>query len=232
MTESCAVHTVVFDMDDTLFPEREYVLGGFKAVDAWLAARHGISGFHARAGQLFAAGRRGRIFDEALAELGRPEGAKWVPEMLAVYRGHQPAIALTEDTIEILEWTEQRFQLALISDGYLDVQRGKAGALGLSRWIPCQVFSDEWGREAWKPSERPFREVMARLIGEPAGYVYVADNPRKDFIAPRRLGWKTVRFRRTGGEHADYEAQPGEAADRDIASLRELKDILVPTYCA
>lgn len=228
MTEPWPVHTVVFDMDDTLFPEREYVLSGFKAVDSWLAEKQGVFGFHARAERLFSAGRRGWIFDEALAELGCPAGTSWVPEMLTVYRQHQPAIALTDDATEILDWSAQRFRLALISDGYLEVQRGKSGALGLSRWISCQVFSDEWGREAWKPSERPFREVMTRLPGEPSGYVYVADNPRKDFIAPRRLGWRTIRLRRPGGEHVDYEAQSEEAAERDVTSLRQLRGILAP----
>lgn len=228
MPNTWSVHTLVFDVDDTLFPERDYVLSGFKAVDAWLEARQDVSGFLTQAARLFDAGRRGRIFDEVLGELGRPDGAKWVPEMVAVYRKHQPAIALTEEAIEILVWSEQRFRLALISDGYLEVQRSKAEALGLSRWISCQVFSDQWSREAWKPSERPFLEVMARLPGEPAGYVYVADNPRKDFIAPLRLGWKTIRFRRPGGEHADYESQSGEASERDITSLRELKEMLVP----
>jgi putative hydrolase of the HAD superfamily len=226
MLDTWSVHTLVFDVDDTLYPERDYVLSGFKAVDAWLAARQNVSGFYACAERLFSAGCRGRIFDEVLAELGRSEAPEWAPGMLAVYRAHKPTIALTEEAVDILAWSKQRFQLALISDGYLDVQREKAVALGLSGWIACQVFSDEWGREAWKPSERPFREVMARLPGEPSGYVYVADNPRKDFIAPRRLGWKTIRFQRTGGEHSDYKARPEEAADRDIVSLRQLKEIL------
>ena len=30
------VHTVVFDLDDTLFAERDYVLSGFRAVDEWI----------------------------------------------------------------------------------------------------------------------------------------------------------------------------------------------------
>jgi putative hydrolase of the HAD superfamily len=117
--------------------------------------------------------------------------------------------------------------LAVVSDGFWETQQKKAAALGLDRWINTIVFSDQWGREAWKPSERPFREVMTRLPGDRAGYVYVADNPYKDFIAPRQLGWRTVRLRRRDGEYALDEPRPNEAAESEIGSLFELRSILV-----
>ena len=43
------IRTVVFDLDDTLFPEREFVLSGFAAVDAWLRNNRAITGFAERA---------------------------------------------------------------------------------------------------------------------------------------------------------------------------------------
>ena len=33
---------IVFDLDDTLYPERDYVLSGFKAVASWAEARLGV----------------------------------------------------------------------------------------------------------------------------------------------------------------------------------------------
>jgi len=64
-------------------------------------------------------------------------------------------------------------------------------------------------------------------VGPARGFVYVADNPRKDFIGARQLGWRTVRVRRDGGEHHRYEASVAEAADVEIASLRELPRLIV-----
>jgi putative hydrolase of the HAD superfamily len=69
---------------------------------------------------------------------------------------------------------------------------------------------------------------MQHFPGPAAGYVYVADNPRKDFLAPRALGWRSARVRRPGGEHASYTAAPGEAAEREIISLLELESLLAP----
>lgn len=228
MSEPWPVHTVVFDLDDTLYPERDYVLSGFAAADAWLKKNHGIGGLAVRSGELFAAGRRGKIFDDALRHLGVADPAPLVPQLVEAYRVHVPNIGLYSETVKVLIWAKQHFRLALISDGYLEVQRRKAAALGLERWIDCLIFTDQWGREAWKPSERSFREVMNRLPGEAGRYVYVSDNPRKDFIAPRRLGWRTLRLRRAGGEHADYQPAAGEAAERDIDSLAELPALLSP----
>jgi len=222
MAEPARLHTLVFDLDDTLYPERDFVFSGFSAVDEWLVRERGVAGFRERAVARFEAGSRGRIFDEALAALGLSEPAT-VAQMVSVYRNHLPAIALPEESAALLADAGRRYRLALVSDGYLEVQKRKAAALGVARWIPVQVFSDAWGREAWKPSERPFQEVMRQLPGSPEGYVYVADNPRKDFIAPRALGWRTVRFRRAGGEHADYVGSAAEAAEAEVGSMTELR---------
>jgi len=59
------VDVVVFDLDDTLYLERDYVRSGFRAVDAWLASR-GILGFFGEAWANFENGLRGKAFDRAL----------------------------------------------------------------------------------------------------------------------------------------------------------------------
>ncbi len=52
----------------------------------------------------------------------------------------------------------------------------------------------------------------------------MADNPAKDFVAPHRLGWRTVRVRRAGGLHA--EEPSGADVDVEIAGLGELDTAL------
>src|SRR5688500_742872 len=91
------VHTVVFDLDDTLYPERDFVLSGFAAVDAWLQANHRIDGFAEKAEALFAAGHRGHIFDQALELLDVSMAEALVPAMIEIYRRHPPALHLYSD---------------------------------------------------------------------------------------------------------------------------------------
>lgn len=228
MSEPWPIHTLVFDLDDTLFTESDYVFGGFRAADKWARRDLGLEGFWPTAENLFKAGHRGMIFNETLEQLGYPAAAEIVGRLVEVYRHHEPQITLSPDAQEALEWARTRFRLVLVSDGYLEVQQRKAVALGLEAIIPKLIFTDTWGREFWKPSPRAFEEVMRVHGGAVGGYVYVADNPRKDFVAPRALGWRTVRIRRADGEHAAYVPSPAEAADIEIRSLTELKGLLLP----
>jgi putative hydrolase of the HAD superfamily len=68
--ESTEFACVVFDADDTLYLEREYVRSGFRAVGGWVHAALGVSSFYKAARRHFEAGRRGDIFNVALEGLG------------------------------------------------------------------------------------------------------------------------------------------------------------------
>ncbi len=191
---------VVFDMDDTLFPERQYVLSGFRAVDAALAGR-GAPGFYGRAQAHFEGGSRGNIFDLVLAELGVAVEPGLVEWMVRVYREHRPELSLFEDAKWALDFFRARGPLGLVSDGPLISQRNKFEALKVGGCFAAVVFSDELGRDHWKPSPSPFLRIMERIPGGADEYVYVADNPTKDFLAPRQLGWATIQVARPGGVH-------------------------------
>ena len=60
--------TLVFDVDDTLYLERNYVRCGFEAAGAH-AERLGISRFYETAWQVFERGARGNVFDLSLIHI-------------------------------------------------------------------------------------------------------------------------------------------------------------------
>lgn len=130
----------------------------------------------------------------------------------------------------MLALLRERYRLALLSDGYLVVQQRKLAALGLAGHFDAVVFSDEWGREAWKPATRPFEAVMQRLGGlRPEAVVYVADNPAKDFLGARNAGWQSIRLRIPGGEHANHEpASVDHSPDYEVNCLVDLQNLLLP----
>jgi putative hydrolase of the HAD superfamily len=227
MSDRWPIHTIVFDLDDTLFLERDFVLSGFAAVDRWLRSQRRVEGFAERAGRVFGEGARGRIFDTVLRELGLDASPAEVERLVSVYREHEPQLALLPDSESALGWAAANFQLGLITDGYASVQKRKIRALGLESRIACRIVTDDWGREHWKPSPTPYQRVMAHFPGPAPGYVYLGDNPRKDFLAPRALGWRTIRLRRPDGEHAAYAARAEEDAEREITSLREIESLFV-----
>jgi putative hydrolase of the HAD superfamily len=217
------IRAVVFDLDDTLYPERDFAFGGFEAVAQWLTQRMACPIDPARRmRELFDTEHRPRVFDRLLSELGVEPTRLWVEQMIECYRNHRPRIALYPDAQEALARWSGRFRLALISDGPLSVQQNKVQALCLEGRLDRIILTDAWGPAYWKPHSRAFRVIEEAWGIQGNACVYIADNPGKDFLAPRQLSWQTVQVARPGAVHADAIPPPGGQPAREVSSLSDL----------
>lgn len=220
---------VVFDLDDTLYLERDYVKSGFRAV-----AETAVKGTNVSADDAFAslwneftAGVRGSSFD-ALLEL-YPELAQNIDVTVLVkrYREHAPDISYLPEIEPLLaELQSLNVPLAVISDGPLVSQAAKAEALGVSRYADPVVLTDAWGQNFWKPHVRAFEHV-AEAFGLPhEKLVYIGDNPIKDFHAPTALSWRSVRLRLPGQvrEKLPHDTMP---PTWEVGSVTELRACLL-----
>jgi putative hydrolase of the HAD superfamily len=215
----------VLDLDDTLFLERDYVKSGFAAVESWVNAHFPVADFSRRAWQHFEQGRRGNIFDIVLAECNCHPSAEDIAAMISVYRRHDPIISLLPDAINFLTFCKDRFQMALITDGPAEAQRRKLKSLGVEQYFAVRVLTGE--RPGWsKPNVNAFRHVEERLGGQETHFCYIADNPQKDFHAPRCLGWTAIRIRREQGIYSALEAQSQAEPDCEIGDLGQLQSAL------
>lgn len=214
------IRGVVMDLDDTLYLERDYVRSGFRHV-ARLAGGPAAAALFAFLWGEFEQGVRGDSFGRLLR--AHPAlAARWtVADLVQAYRGHRPDIAAPRETLAALrELQRAGLRLGLLSDGPLAAQQAKLAALGLAGWFAPAVFTDVWGRRCWKPHPRGFCHI-ARVWRLPAAELaYVGDNPARDFITPRRLGWHTVRVRRPGQLHR--EAAPPSPAHAPAAECPDL----------
>lgn len=219
------IKAVIFDMDDTLFNEMDFVKSGFKAVDQHLQGNQ-IYGFYKEALNLLHAGHSGTIFNKTLENLEIKHDKRMIMELLTIYRAHKPHIQLYPDVLSILKEVQQTYKVGLITDGYLITQKNKAAALRLEEYMDFLVFSDEYGRESWKPSETPYKKVMEHfdLLGNEC--IYIGDNPTKDFITARKLGWNTVQIIRENGVYKDKEILPDHEADFHIHSFSEIPALI------
>jgi putative hydrolase of the HAD superfamily len=189
----------VFDIDDTLYLERDYVQSGFRAVGAWAARWTGISDFAERCWSCFLAGERQSVFNHALVEAGKECTPGLVSAMVEIYRAHVPSIALTNDAVAALKEISRTASVAIVSDGPAASQSRKADALGLELFAEPIILTEVLGPEFRKPNPAAFQRIEQT---RPASvFLYVADNPAKDFAGPQQLGWTTVRVRRPGGLH-------------------------------
>jgi putative hydrolase of the HAD superfamily len=214
----------IFDLDDTLYPEREYIRSGFRAVGAWAEGRLGLTQtiVSAQLNALFDANFRNDAFQWWLSEQGLPESL--LSEMVRVYREHEPIISLYPEAGRVLDELKADYSLGLVTEGRRAAQESKIRVLGLDRWLKAKVVLGEDERPDWKPSRAPFDRILEMLPDSSGSRAaYVGDNPRKDFRGAREAGLHTVRIRREGGLHAEEEPESGaDAPDREIRDLAEL----------
>ncbi|MHC4566269.1 MAG: HAD family hydrolase, partial [Planctomycetota bacterium] len=77
------------------------------------------------------------------------------------------------------------------------------------------VYTEQLGRQFWKPSPVGFEKMMNNLGANPENMVYIADNEKKDFIAPNNLGFSTVRLIRPAGIHTAVSDESGAKAQHN-----------------
>lgn len=223
------VTTVIFDLDDTLYDEIEYCKSGFTAVANWLSEKFKLDGgiVFEDLWNEFQNGDRSRVFNEVLDKHQIDYSGNLIPEIIRVYREHKPDIILPDDSRTILEDLSKNYKLGLVSDGYLPAQRYKFEALGLEGYFQAVVFTEDLGREFWKPSEKGFKIACKELVSGYEQSVYVADNAKKDFIAPNRLGFAaSIQLIRENKVHVFDPPGEDYKPTHIINSLGELEGII------
>lgn len=223
-------HVLVFDLDDTLYPERQFALGGFAASARWAEATLGIEpGLADEMTRLLDAGHLGALFAMVLKARMPAHSAEHLAEFVAAYQEHAPELALFDDAVWALQHYSARGPLGLITDGSHAVQKRKVAALGIApRFQEIVYTSSLGGRQFHKPHPLSYEKIEATLGGAGTRLVYVGDNPSKDFVVPNARGWLSVMVQRP--EHARIHAAAatadGGTPQATIASLGELPRVL------
>jgi putative hydrolase of the HAD superfamily len=216
------IRAVIFDLDDTLYREMDYVESGFSKVAAYIEEHHGIDSGSTkdRLLEILARDGRGRVFDEWIREM-RLSSSVTPSELVQVYRGHVPSISLyPEVEAELTKLRSSGILLGIITDGCLAVQQMKIRALGLTDLVDDVVCTDAKGDDYAKPNPRVFLDVVERFGLRPRDSVYIGNDSKKDFIGPRAIGMYSAHMSRVPvGEHACD-------ADFHITDLRELDGLL------
>ena len=224
------ITVVVFDLDDTLYDEIAYCRSGFAAVSEFLANMHDsppCECIFAALWEQFSAGNHTRTFNAALDELAIGCDDKLVLELVKVYRNHAPEITLPEVSRGILVELSTEYTLGLLTDGFLPAQRLKVQALGIEDYFQSIVYTEELGRECWKPSPVGFEKIMQDLNAIPENIVYIADNENKDFIAPNRLWFSTVQLIRPARIHTSSSKESDAAAQHITHRISQLPTIIL-----
>ena len=181
---------VIFDLDDTLYSEKQYVRSGYREIAKTLSD---VKDAEKRWWQLFEEGKP--AIDELLSENGIDSENKKA-ECLRVYRYQRPNITLYPGVENILETLRvSGYKLGVITDGRVEGQQAKIEALNLRKYFEDIIITDSLGGIQYrKPCEKAFEIMQERWQIPFSKMMYVGDNISKDFNAPEILGMKSCFF--------------------------------------
>lgn len=219
------IKAVVFDLDDTLISEKEYVLSGFNEVARYLSKIHNLDkeNVYLQLVQLFEE-KSQNVFNQLFESYKIDYTEDTIKEVIQVYRQHIPTISLYEDAkVTLHELTKCNLKLGIITDGYQETQRNKLLSLDIGHYFDCVIVTDELGRDFWKPNSKPYELMREQLGIEFNEMIYVGDNVSKDFITAKKLGIKTIHIKREEGVYSSMQLEQEYHAHYQITSLEQLR---------
>ena len=187
--------TIIFDMDDTLYGEKEYVKSGYQKI---AEAFPNIENAASRLWELF---EQKKPAIDVLLEQENLLTQEMKRQCVEIYRYQEPAIHLYEGVKELLmNLRNQGYQLGIITDGRPEGQRAKIKALGLENLVDHIIVTDELGGiEFRKPNPTAFELMKEKFGVEFQEMCYIGDNLKKDFASPDQLGMRSIHFENQDG---------------------------------
>jgi len=174
---------IVFDLDDTLFSEKEYFFSGISYVEEFISSTYKIP----FTGEILKAYKEGvkDLWGWTCKKLGLKLETK--ESFIWLYRNHIPKINLLPGIYDLIKkLNELNAKIVILTDGRSVSQRLKINALNLD-FIPIYI-SEEYSSN--KPEKERFLKIQNRWKGYK--FAYVGDNASKDFLAPKDLNWLSI----------------------------------------
>ena len=246
------IRAVIFDLDDTLVSEYEFVVSGYKYMSERLSGKLGAAPEEIEA-RLWELSKEtySRAFNRLFESYGEAYTEEELRELIKLYRNHPAGLRFYPDVRPALEGLKKRGILTgIISDGDPERQKNKIrsavaaitepsdrkdGAAGTGEWPGDEIrywfdeiiLNDEFGGAAYrKPDPHGFRVMAERLGTDPAEMIYTGDNPAKDFHIASELPVRTARIIRENGIYRDREYLDGIRETWRIESLTDILEIV------
>ncbi len=176
---------IVFDLDDTLYKEIDFVKSAYIFINNYLKISVGLD----LSTQIDMCINNNINFFDFINSKIITQKKLSIEKYLELYRFHFPTLSLPDDTKQFLsELITRKIEFSIITDGRSISQRNKIRSLGIYDKAQNIIISEETGFE--KPDLHNFKLVENLNINKK--YIYIADNTSKDFIAPNALNWDTI----------------------------------------
>ena len=123
---------------------------------------------------------------------------------------------LMPDALTALHYLEKKYQLHIITNGFLDAQNRKLSSSGITKFFKVMVTSE--CANSRKPSPEIFEYSLKVARANKSESIMIGDNPKTDIYGAQEFGMKTVFYNPSGRKKS--------LADFTIQSHMELLKIL------
>lgn len=223
------IKAVIFDLDDTLIPEYDFVMSGYRYMSHILEDRLNKS-----ADEIFDKLKElsketySRAFDRLFEAYGFIPSPEEMRDYIDRYRNHPADVSFYPDVMPTLQGLKERDILTgIISDGEVSRQENKLKSAKGESLFDVIIWNDSFGSTEYrKPNPHGFF-VMAEKMGlSPSEMVYIGDNPSKDFHVMLDMPIRTARIIRDRGIYRDRDYLDGVRETFLLDSLTDILDII------
>jgi putative hydrolase of the HAD superfamily len=225
-SRALGIRALVFDLDDTLYPEIDFVSGGYRAVARFVSDRYGRNCteiFYTMMATLAREGR-GAVIPTVLERFC--DSSVSLQEIVGIYRRHLPRIRMFPGYGCLLRRLGRNYRLGILTDGNPEAQRRKVEALGLDHAVDKIIYTWDYGEEIGKPHPLTFLLMLDYLRAEPPSALYVGDNPDKDCRGAHGAGMLFAQLRVSWLHGNGTTLQELQKPEFVIDSLYQLPSIL------
>lgn len=219
------VKAVVFDLDDTLYMENEFVEYGLKNAANVAETDYDIVNANEKIRSLYQESKA-NVFDRLVNAEKIKDKEMAVARLVKAYRNCEPkSLRCNPGVLDLLKTLKKKeMHMGIITDGFADVQKSKIKALGIQEYIDEIVITDELGGvQCRKPNPIGFEKMLKMLDVKPQEMVYIGDNPNKDFAIKKYLPIITARVDVPNGIYRNSEYLYGIKPD---IIVKQIGDIL------
>lgn len=222
------VKVVIFDLDDTLIPERKFIESGYNHIANLISKNFNLEHdivFNLLMGTFEK--KSTFVFNRVLEKLDIKYNENYISKLVSEYRNHKPNITVYPDVLPSLNYLrENDIKLGIISDGYYNSQFNKLEAININYYFEHIILTDKLGKKYWKPHTKSFKIMQGFFDVDYAEMIYIGDNIEKDFVAPNRLGMKSVIIKRDNSIYSNLNWGKYDSIHYPMHSINQLTDIV------
>ena len=218
---------VIFDLDDTIYPEYMYNLSCYKEAARIFYKDYEVD-IYENIKKNFLDRKFKDLFNLAIKNSGLDVGEEYIfNNLVKSYRDHRPNLSTYFFFEEAIKKLKNKYYLAIITDGNKSIQRGKIESLDIGKYFDFIVCSDELGVGICKPMALPYDVVVDYFNVNYSDCIYIGDNVKKDFIYPKKVGMHSIHFENIlENDILIYKDEKGVEADYKCNTYNEVLDVI------